>query len=65
MTAHIHTAVVHRFAVPAWLLAAVLAAVIARASSPCSTTPPSPSPRRRQAPAAPTACVDSTVVGHC
>ena len=29
MTAHIHTALVHRFAVPAWLLVAVLAAVIA------------------------------------
>jgi len=64
MTAHIHTALAHRFAVPAWLLVAVLAAVIALALVAVLDNPAEPVAAPSQAPVAP-ACIDSTVTGHC
>jgi len=62
MTAHIHTALAHRFAVPAWLLVAVLAAVIALALVAVLDGPAEPVAAPNQAP--PT-CIDSAAVGHC
>ena len=63
MTAHIHTALAHRFAVPAWLLVAVLAAVIALALVAVLDNPAEPvaAPTTQVAPT----CVDSAAVGHC
>ena len=64
MTARIHSIAVHRLAVPAWLLVAVLAAVIALALVAVLDNPAEPVAAPSQAPVAP-ACVDSGVVGHC
>jgi hypothetical protein len=63
MTAHLHSALFHRVAVPAWLLAAAIAAVVALALVAVLDGPAelaaSPSP-------APTgSCLDAAVVGHC
>jgi hypothetical protein len=62
MTARIHSIAVHRFAVPAWLLVAVLAAVIALALVAVLDNPAEPV--AAPAPVAP-ACIDASVVGHC
>ena len=64
MTARIHSLAVHRLAVPAWLLVAVLAAVIALALVAVLADPSEPVATPTQAPVAP-ACVDSATVGHC
>ncbi len=65
MTAHLHSALSHRFTVPAWLLAAVIAAVVALALVAVLDGPAelvaSPSP----APAPTISCLDAAVVGHC
>jgi hypothetical protein len=65
MTAHLHSALFHRYAVPAWLLAAVIAAVVALALVAVLDGPAelaaSPSP----APAPAGSCLDAAVVGHC
>jgi hypothetical protein len=62
VTARIHSAVVHRIAVPAWLLAVVIAAVIATGLIAALDSPATPAPAHTFAPAT---CVDSTLVGHC
>ena len=62
MTARIHSIAVHRYAVPAWLLVAVLAAVIALALVVVLDSPAEPV--AAPAPVAP-ACIDSAVTGHC
>jgi hypothetical protein len=64
MTARIHSIAVHRLAVPAWLLVAVLAAVIALALVAVLDNPTEPVAAPSQAPVAP-ACIDSSVTGHC
>ena len=60
MTAHLHSLAVHRFAVPAWLLVAVLAAVIALTLVAVLDNPAEPV----AAPVSPDSCIGS-VVGHC
>jgi hypothetical protein len=62
MTARIHTLVVHRVAVPAWVLAVVLSAVIALALATVISGPSEPVAAPSQAP--PSSCLDA-VVGHC
>jgi hypothetical protein len=62
MSARIHSAVLHRIAVPAWLLAAVIAAAIAVSVLAVLDSPADPIPVQTQAP---TSCIDSSVVGHC
>jgi hypothetical protein len=62
VTARIHSAVVHRIAVPAWLLAVVIAAVIAVGLVAALDSPAAPAPVHSFAPST---CVDSTLVGHC
>jgi hypothetical protein len=67
MTARIQSAVLHRIAVPAWLLAAVLAAAVAASLFAALDTGGDPAPvsagsHYRQLP---TSCIDSRVVGHC
>jgi hypothetical protein len=62
MTAHIHNAVVHRFAVPAWLLALVPAAAIAATLVAVLDSSAQPTPLPVQAPPS---CLDTSVVGHC
>ena len=64
MTARIHSIAVHRLAVPAWLLVAVLAVVIALALVAVLDTPAEPVAAPAPPPVAP-ACVDSALVGHC
>jgi hypothetical protein len=64
MTSHLHSAVVRRIAVPAWLLAVVIAAVIAAGLFAALDSPATPAP----APVhtfTPSTCVDATLVGHC
>jgi hypothetical protein len=63
MTARIHTIAVHRVAVPAWLLAAVLAAVLALALVAVIGGPSEPvaAPSQASSPS----CIDAAVVGHC
>ena len=67
MSARIHTALLYRLAIPAWLVATLVAATIAvaliavigsgdAAPSRAASGPP---------PIQPTSCVDSSVVGHC
>ena len=58
MTARIHSAVLHRLVVPAWLLVVVIAATLVAVLD----TPAQPAPLPALAPAS---CLDSTVVGHC
>ena len=65
MTARIHSAVLHRVAVPAWLLAVVIAAAIAASLFAVLDSPGQPVPVQTQAPIPPTTCIDSSVVGHC
>ena len=55
----------HRVAVPAWLLAAVIAAAIAASLFAVLDSPAQPVPVQTQAPIPPTTCIDSSVVGHC
>jgi hypothetical protein len=62
MTARIHSAVLHRVAVPAWLLAVVLAAAIGASLIAALDSPATPAPVHSLAPST---CVDSTLVGHC
>lgn len=62
MSARIHSAVLHRFAVPAWLLAVILAAAIAVILIAALDSPATPAPVHSFAPST---CVDSTLVGHC
>ena len=62
MTARIHSAVLHRLVVPAWLLVVVLAVAIAATLVAVLDTPAQPAPLPAQAPAS---CLDSTVVGRC
>ena len=62
MTARIHSIAVHRYAVPAWLLIAVLAAVIALSLVAVLDNPSEPAAAPTQAP--PT-CIDAATVGHC
>jgi hypothetical protein len=64
MTARIHTLAVHRVAVPAWVLAAVLCAVIALALVAVINSPPEPVAAPSHA-TQPTSCIDAPVVGHC
>ncbi len=66
MTARIHSAVVHRVTVPAWLLAVVIAAAIAASLFAVLDSSSEPIPVQTQAPPIqPTSCIDSSVVGHC
>ena len=67
MTTRIHSAVLHRIAVPAWLLAAVIAAAIAASLFAVLDTAADPVPVRAGSDyqPQPTTCVDSSVVGHC
>lgn len=69
MTARIHSAVLHRVAVPAWLLTAVIAAAIAASLFAVLDTAGDPAPARAGSSPAyqqlPTTCIDSSVVGHC
>ena len=65
MTDRIHSAVLHRVAVPAWLLTVVIAAAIAASLFAVLDNPGQPVPVQTEAPIAPTSCVDSSVVGHC
>jgi hypothetical protein len=65
MTARIHSAVLHRVTVPAWLLALVLAAAIAASVLAVVDTTADPVPVSDGYQPQPTSCVDSTVVGHC
>ena len=67
MTTRIHSAVLHRIAVPAWLLAAVIAAAIAASLFAVLDTAGDPAPARvgSDYQPQPTTCVDSSVVGHC
>jgi hypothetical protein len=63
MTARIHSAVLHRVAVPAWLLAAVVALAIAAGAVAVLGSSADPAPLPSQV--APSTCLDSTLVGHC
>ena len=67
MTARIHSAVLHRIAVPAWLLAAVIAAAIAASLFAVLDTAGEPAlaPAGADYQPQPTSCIDSSVVGHC
>jgi len=66
MSTRIHSALLYRLDLPAWLVAAVLAAVIAAGGLALLSAGDSPAPASAgSAPIAPTTCVDSTVVGHC
>ena len=62
MTARIHSIAVHRLAVPAWLLVAVLAAVIALALVAVLDNPAEPVAAPTQAQPS---CIDAATVGHC
>ena len=63
MTAHLHSVAVHRYAVPAWLLVAVLAAVIALALVAVLDSPAEPVAGAD--PGAGETCIDTAAVGHC
>ena len=65
MTARLHSIAVHRLAVPAWLLVAVLAAVIALTLVAVLDNPAEPVAAPTTVPTAPAACIDSVAVGHC
>ena len=69
MSTRIHSAMLYRLAVPAWLLAAVIAAAIAASLFAVLDTAGDPVPVRSAASPAyqqlPTTCIDNTVVGHC
>ena len=65
MATRIQSAALHRIAVPAWLLAVVIAAAIAGALVTVIEGPAAPAPVQTQPPIAPTTCVDTSVVGHC
>ena len=65
MATRIHSAALQRIAVPAWLLAVVIAAAIAAGVFAVTDRPAAPAPVQTQAPIPPTTCVDSSVVGHC
>jgi hypothetical protein len=65
MTARIHSAVLHRVAVPAWLLGFVLATAIAASVFAAVDTTADPVPADTSYHQLPTTCVDSSVVGHC
>jgi len=65
MTARIQSAVLHRVAVPAWVLAAVVAAAIAASLFAVLDSPGQPVPVQTQAPIPPTTCIDYSAVGHC
>lgn len=64
MTARVSSAVVHRVAVPAWLLTVVIAAAIAASAVAVLGAAGNPSPVRSYQ-QLPTTCIDSSVVGHC
>jgi hypothetical protein len=67
MSARIHTALLYRLAVPAWLVATLVAATIAVALI-AALGGGSPAPTRAASgppPIQPTSCIDSSVVGHC
>jgi hypothetical protein len=69
MSSSIHTALHHRSTIPSWVVAVLVAAVVAIgvvaifAGSDNSTL--TPAKAASPAPTMPTSCVDSTVVGHC
>jgi len=65
MTAHLHSALFHRVAVPAWLLAAVIAAVVALALVAVLGGPAELAASPSTAPAPTSSCLDAAVVGHC
>ena len=65
MTARIHSAVLHRVTVPAWLLAAVIAAAIAASLLAVIDIAGDPAPAGAGYQPQPTTCIDSSVVGHC
>jgi hypothetical protein len=72
MSSSIHTALHHRITLPSWLLAAMLAVVVAIGAVALAADSGSTSSGLSPASAAsapsidqPTSCVDSTVVGHC
>ena len=57
----------HRLAVPAWLLVAVLAAVIALTLVAVLDNPAEPvaAPVQTTAPISPESCISTAAVGHC
>jgi hypothetical protein len=71
MSSSIHTALHHRLTLPSWVVAALVAAVVAIAalaiaagsgdSTSLSTAKAAPAPYQQL----PTSCIDNTVVGHC
>ena len=67
MTARIQSAVLHRLAVPAWLLALVIAAAVAASLLAVIGIADDPAPVRAGTgyEPQPTTCIDSSVVGHC
>jgi hypothetical protein len=67
MTARFHSAALHRVAVPAWLLAIVIAAAIAASLLAVIDIAGDPAPVRADGgyQPQPTTCIDSSVVGHC
>jgi hypothetical protein len=60
MTARLHSIALYSSAVPAWLLIAVLAAVIALTLVEVLDSPAVAAPTQ-----APPACIDAAAVGHC
>jgi hypothetical protein len=62
MTSHLHSAVVHRIAVPAWLLTVVIVAAIAASLVAALDRPATPAPVHDLGPST---CIDATLVGHC
>ena len=65
MTARIHSIAVHRLAVPAWLLVAVLAAVIALSLVAVLGGASEPASVQAQPTVGPGTCIDAAAVGHC
>jgi hypothetical protein len=67
MSAHVASALHHRFAVPAWLLAAAIAAVLALGVVALIGDSGSPTASGAATTHAvqPTTCIDAQTVGHC
>ena len=71
MSSSIHSAMHHRLSVPSWILAAVLAlvlatgaiAIVSASGDNASVTPAHAS--ASSLPEMPTSCVDARIVGHC
>jgi hypothetical protein len=69
MSTHVQSALQYRFTMPVWLLAVVLAAVLAIAAllagSGSPRAPATAAPAAATTPYAHGSCLDSRVVGHC